>query len=300
MHSCARHPGASAVADCPVCGAPFCAECRVEKVGAEKVYCSDACRARDGLVASVSDAELAAAAKTPIRSGWRLWVRSAPWVSRHTLPVAAVMALLVVMSGSTIAGAMDESRGPAPSLAATVILWGLFGYGIALSGVVLSSTHTGHRVGNAHLWTLRRLVPVVVVWAMVLAAGFLGFLLLIIPGIIIGIRLFWADEFALVHAAGPLTACRESWRLTRNREGSVFVFQFILGLAEYLILILVVIAFLGITLGANGIGARSAVISFVEATLVFWLVFTAYGSAHAPELVYFYGLRAGKQAEKGT
>ena len=36
--------------------------------------------------------------------------------------------------------------------------------------------------------------------------GLVGFLLLIVPGIVLSVRLFWADEFALVHSASPLAA----------------------------------------------------------------------------------------------
>lgn len=295
METCARHPGTPAVANCPVCHSPFCSDCRVEKVGAERSYCSEACRTRDSEATAVPDVELAEAAKRPIRSGWRLWVRSSPRLVRYTLPVSVIMAFLLVMSGSSISAALDENSNSAVPLAITGVLWGLFGYGIALTGVLLSRVHAGHIVGNAHLWTLRRLLPWLGVWVLVFAAVIFGFLLLIIPGIIVGIRLFWADEFALVHSAGPLTACRESWRLTRGRAWSVFAFQFILGLAEYLILIPAVLIFFGIELGARMIGPNSTVVSFVEAVLVFSLLFTAYGSLHAAEIVYFYGIRLRRQ-----
>ncbi len=296
MLTCTRHPGIPAVANCPVCHTPFCSECRVEKVGAERSYCSESCRGRDSEVAVVSDVELAEAAKTPIRSGWHLWIRSSPHLARHILPVAGTMAFLLVASGSSISALLDEKSCSTIPLAITGILWGLFGYGIALTGVLLSCAHTGHVVGNAYLWAARRLIPWLTGWIIVFAATILGLLLLIVPGIIVGIRLFFSDEFALVHSVGPLTACRQSWRITQGRGLSIFGFQFFLGLAEHLVLIPAVIVFFGIQLGVSAIGADSTVVSFLEALLVFWLLFTAYGSLHAPELVYFYGIRAERSA----
>ena len=55
------------------------------------------------------------------------------------------------------------------------------------------------------------------------------------PGVIISIRLFWADEFAVIHSRGVLSAVRESWALTKGHTWRIFRFHMRVAMAEMLV-----------------------------------------------------------------
>jgi hypothetical protein len=294
MAECALHLDRAAVGECASCYRPYCAECAVEELSTEVTYCSVECRDRATGAAASRNELLAAAAEAPIRSGWRLWFWNLPSTTAHAAPIAAAVALGVVASGSSLRSLLDEEAAQIVPPAVAVICGGLFAYGFALTSVLLSAAHVGHDLGNVYVWTAKRFVPWVGTWALVFAATLTGLFLLIIPGIIAALRLFWADEFALVHSANPVAACRESWRVTEGHSGAIFVFQFVLGLAEYLVLIPALVLFVGIQIFVGTLDP-SRLVAFFELFVVILLAYGSHGSVHAPELVYFYGLRAKRQ-----
>lgn len=121
--------------------------------------------------------------------------------------------------------------------------------------------------------------------------------MLIIPGIYLSLRLFWAEEFALVHGAGPIQAIRESWDLTTGLAGSVFVFQFLAGLAAYGV-------FIAMGLAAVSVGAAlemlpTPITKTLRMVLICWGLLIGYAGLHAPEIVYLYGMRAERSTSFG-
>jgi hypothetical protein len=192
---------------------------------------------------------------------------------------------------AALPAAPDGTNEPDLPIAAAVFLLAAFGFGIALTQVIISRQYTGRVQGNPYTWALRRFVPWVLTLALVLAATFLGMLALLIPGIYIGVRLFWADEFALTHQAGPLQALKESWNLTKNNAGAVFTFQFLAGLAAYLVIIAGVLLLAGMELAIDALG-RPEYLGPLEITLILLVIFVGYGALHAPEIVRLYGMRA--------
>ena len=289
---CANHPDRSAVARCDHCGRPFCEDCRVEDVAAEEMFCSRSRReehskSREG-PALAADRTFLDGYQRPIRTGWLLWAHSLGALCAHTAPLAIAMGLMVWLSSE-----VDESGETRVSDTAAFVLLLGFGFGVALTQVILSRQYSGLIKGNVYLWTLRRFVP----WALSLAIVFvitvLGMMAFLLPGMYLALRLFWADEFVLVHQSGPLRALRESWELTQGEAGPVFRFQFLAGLAAYLVFIggAVVLAAVG-TLGRLLASPRY----WEPATFVcIWLViFVGYGALHASEIVYLYGMRADR------
>lgn len=162
--------------------------------------------------------------------------------------------------------------------------------------------------------------PVFALWFIELAnlLGFFGAALLMMvvsllsaAGPIVALRLYWADEFALAHRAGPIRALKESWRLTKKATFAISIFQFLLGTATMVIALAAVVVGMAIAL-LMGIAARIAIAALIAITgvawappaigvftgaamsLFFFLFFLVYGSFHAPQLVYFYGMRAAR------
>ncbi len=289
---CAKHLDQPAAARCDHCGAPFCGDCRVEDTAAEEVFCSEPCRekraeARSGPVLP-SESELLEGSLHPIKTGWKLWARSLPTLCLYTAPIAFIMGTVVWLAPEPHAADGGEMAMPERT---EFLLLLMLAFGISLTQVILSQRYTRLVQGDPYAWTLRRFVPWALSWIMCLAAIFLGTLALVVPGIIIALRLFWADEFALVHRAGPIQALKESWELTRGDVGSIFVFQFLAGLAAYAVLIPVGILVLVFLFLVELLGSPEYLWP-LEFALVFLLVFVGYGALHGPEIVYFYGMRA--------
>lgn len=208
---------------------------------------------------------------------------------------------------------------PWPLLA---ILGLLLIYGLALTGVILSAAHTGRQIEQPYLWTAKRFLPWVganaltfgVPIGLFLLAGILmgllnaagpmgpfigcagiGVAMLLI--IVVSLRLFWADELALIHQANPIEAVKESWELTRNGARQIFSFQFVVGLLAYPVFMISFLIFgvVGIPLRVLGALAPEWLAAFLWMMIAYTLVFLGYGILHAPEVVYFYGIRAARR-----
>jgi hypothetical protein len=94
------------------------------------------------------------------------------------------------------------------------------GAGVLLAAGVLSR----HDVGFAEsiAGALRRLVPLVVAVAMIRFAVVVGLLLLVVPGVLLGIRLGLTAPVLMIERLGPLQALKRSWNLTRDHQLTVF------------------------------------------------------------------------------
>ena len=281
---CTTHPDRHALGACATCGRPFCAACRVEDLAEERAYCSPAClgaASARSLHPGRPAPELVEALRSPIRSGWRLWLRNAgPLTFRVALPVGLAYGLLgaalgVAATDEPASGRLWDGALPAAALA------------VAATGVLLSRAHTGAAGVSPWPHVAPRLLPWAATWLVYGLMVGVGSLL-ILPGMWAALRLFWADEFALVHGVGPRAALRESLRLTRGLVSRIFGFQLLLGLAANVLFFAGMIACGGVLslLPASGIGR-------VATGLVLALFGVhVYASMHAPEVVYFYGLRA--------
>lgn len=229
----------------------------------------------------MSNQDLLDAFGTPIRSGWKLWIRSMPALSVHGVPLAILMSAL----GELPAWESIDAEGEATYSAVGIAAWAaLAGLGVAMTQAVMTEKHTGLVRGNPYFWALKRFVPWLITLSLVVAATVAGYVALILPGIYVALRLFWADEFTLIHGSGPLRGLKESWELTRESAGSIFAFQFLAGLAAYVIVLPFLLLFALLIPKV----ADERILLF----LMFWALFTIYAGLHAPEVVYFYGMRA--------
>ena len=287
---CYQHPEELATATCDHCGKPLCSRCEVEEVAAEEVFCSESCRQEHSAVRisplKLTDVEIIQNAYSPIRTGWRVWARSIPALSAHIAPLAIFMGLIALPADP----APDQEITVAADAAAIALVLA-FLFGLALTQTVVSREYTGIVKGNLYTWTLRRFIPWLMTEAMYLAVTFLGLFALILPGIFFGLRLFWADELALVHEVGPVQALKESWQITRGKAGDIFSFQFILGFAANLVIFPLAFA-MGLLLAiVEGVGNPTLIGPF-ESALLYLVIFVGYGGIHGPEVVYFYGIQA--------
>jgi hypothetical protein len=292
---CATHPDRLAVSRCDRCARPLCGECRLEAVAAERVFCSPACReaaaAEPGRASAVADDALLAGLAHPIRVGWQLWRRSLGGVLLYNAPLA-------LLSGSVAwldAAAARDAPSPLIGAFDTVLV----AYGVALTGVLLSHHHTGRLGQNPYVAALRGLGRWLGTWLLVALLVLPGLLLFVLPGLAVWLRLFWADELALVHGLSPVRALGESWRLTRGLGVELFFFQLAAGMAQWLFLLpaLLLLGMIGVWLATSALPLDVSDGLFTAAW--FWVISGTYAAMHAPEIAFFYGLRASRARARG-
>ena len=299
---CAKHPDKAAIAQCDHCGKPLCSRCRVEDVAAEEVFCSHSCRdthPATGTEKTLSEVELIEGLHHPILEGWKLWGRSMPTLAIRCAPLAVLMVLIMVGVSEPPEDLSEPTSGEEGyillSCGAAILFLAVFLFGFAYTQVILSQRYSGHVQGDAFLWTIKRFIPWIATLAIYLTAVFVGMFALLVPGIWLGVRLFWVDEFVLVHRAGPIQAIKESWQLTDGNFGAIFGFQFVAGWASWLVFACagIVIGIVTAVLGEPDI-LGPIHLTVMGSSLVFLVIFLAYGALHAPELVYLYGMRADR------
>jgi hypothetical protein len=284
---CATHPREPARGRCSTCGRPYCDRCRVEEPATERAFCSETCRVVTRFAhRPASGDRFVAALHRPVRTGWRLAAEQAGpitlWVG---IPIGLVYG---VLRSFTLGDRWNETVSLSGGHEIGSLLCMALGAGAI--GVILSDAYRGAPPTNPWPHVAARFLPWGVVWLCFAVAVLLGTLLLIVPGVIAAARLFWADEFALIHGHGPSSAIRESMQLTRGLTGRIFGFQFVLGMAQNLMLIPLVIGMLAISTAARSMDPGPAV-TVLFSTLLSVLMAGLYASLHAPEIVYFYGLR---------
>ena len=295
--TCFQHPSVNAAGICHRCGHSFCSECRTDSIQ-DRQYCSQTCRAAAERIPGAATAtveDLLRGRDRPFRTGWGLWLRASASIVGYTAPAALAMALLENLRRE----AAEEAFGRVLALPPLgVVAWLVAGsFGMALTAVVLSRLHRRAHEESIYAHTIQRYPAWAATWLLATGASILGTILLIVPGVIAGIRFFWADEFALTQRESPIAAMRRSWEFTAGRFGSIFGFQWLAGFASYLTFAVVI----GVNALFNAIVASSGVagtplVDVFASTVGYALVFVTYGGLHANELVYFYGLRAEDQA----
>ncbi len=121
----------------------------------------------------------------------------------------------------------------------------------------------------------------------------LGFFVFIVPAIVLGTRLFWADEFALVHrTTGTIEALKESRRLTQGKFRAILRFQLLLSFTQsFVVLLLASLLFGLLPVFESG---QSRLLKVVRTSLALFFSFLTYGALHAPALVYFHGMRVAR------
>lgn len=294
--SCSNHPGRDASNRCDHCAKPVCKTCVVKDIGMEQDLCSTQCmknaRAAHPYGSRIkSNLELSWGLDSPFFQGWADWGRSCLQIAIRTAPVALLAAFFILtFLEMTETGLPEEEESAYLPNWVWAVVAVLGAYGFALTAVLFSQRYTRRIQGDVYLLALKRLIPWLATLAIATAASFVGFMLLVLPGIYIAIRLFWADEFALAFGYGPIRALSASWKLTEHDFGSVFWFQLRAGWATYPVLLLVFGAFVVIGLAVGFLAeALSISLSLVLVTLMVAVIFQAYGLLHGPELARFYG-----------
>lgn len=82
-----------------------------------------------------------------------------------------------------------------------------------------------------------------------------GFLLLIVPGVIAALGLYFASYFVIDRGAGPIDALKQSWHMTKGHKWQLFLFSLVL-------------------VGLNLLGLLALVIGIFVTVPITWLAIT--------------------------
>ncbi len=304
--SCINHPKIQATTLCDRCARLICDDCRQTVIALELDFCSEHCisthlaltgkRLEHGNISDisvrentlVSNEDLVNGLRHPFVTGWKLWLHSlSDIIKRVALPFAGL-----ALFGHLLL--QDHNWGS--NEAADITIWAtgviISVYAFFVINILISYLHIGHPIVDIYKVAIVRFLPTVATWVLSIMAAFVGILLFVIPGIIIGVRLFWADEFALVNRQNPFAAIKSSFELTRGFGGRIWVFQFLQGLIIYLVMLVAFVLLLLLAQLINLIAADLySALMWVALSL---LITLGYSFLHATEIAYFYGLRAEK------
>lgn len=102
----------------------------------------------------------------------------------------------------------------------------------ALFYSLLNVIQTGHApsLNDAYRWSLSKLPKLALVAVISWILTMLGFLLLIIPGIILSLGFAVVYPVAVFEKGSATDALRRSWQLTKGHRGNIFGASFIIGL----------------------------------------------------------------------
>ena len=240
----------------------------------------------------VTAEELEIAYHQPISKGFKSSIRQILPLFRISILCSLPLALAIVFLGDV--DTIDFNGDPISWVCAIVYL-----FSFPFIALYMSRAYLGIGKSGVAFSTLKRVIPWVLTWILVLTITFAGYIALIIPGIYLSMRLFWADEFALAKGLNPIQAIIESWRHSEGRVVEIFKFQILAGFANYL----VVIPFFLLALFAGGlIGFFIMPLGFLidvnilNKSSAMWMTLSlfpvGYGLIHGPQLAYFYGARA--------
>jgi len=290
MH-CEAHPNRLAERECIGCGRLLCVECAAFQTTEDGTSWCSSCAAAANRDDSSDLEPLLDGLEHPFELGWKLWRKSLPALAKQVALPAAVLAAFA----TPLLGGLSDPDTPASLWEALAVL-AIAGAGVALLAAVVSSTFISGYAVDAPRLALTGFIPWVATLAVVGALTMAGYMLFVLPGIYVALRLFWADEFALIHGQNPWRAIQSSWRVTRGAVADVFGFQLKLGfvhLAVWFPAMIILIILFNVA-RASGVGSPIEEAFCIGAAAFFFTL--AYGFSHSCEVVYFYGLRADHAA----
>ncbi len=156
--------------------------------------------------------------------------------------ILAAIGLIFVMAsgilGTLATPASAAARAPTVPdvtmfLGVIILVWGIFLVGASLAWVATSAAVWDLQMGkrptirSAYRLALRRLGTIVVAGFLAILAMMAGFILLVVPGIIVWLSISLSGAILAAEETGPLETLKRSWRLTEGYRWKIFVTMFL-------------------------------------------------------------------------
>src|SRR5215475_5817652 len=103
--------------------------------------------------------------------------------------------------------------------------------------VTLRNTGVAPSLNESYRWGWNRLGKIAIVAVMTYALTALGFVLLVIPGIIVSVALILVYPIVTLENLGPVDTLKHSWNLTKGHRWNIFAASFVLGLLCWVVAI---------------------------------------------------------------
>jgi len=172
--------------------------------------------------------------KQCVAFGWRTF-RSRPWLFIQASVAVTLVNLLFGLPGDVLDSAAKSATGTeATQLMVFSAIFGL----ISMVVYIYLEIGTMHLMLKAHddteRTTLKDLIHLKGFWrylgttVITLLAVIAGLILLIVPGIIIGLALSFTLFLVVDKGVGPVSAFKESWKLTKGNRWKLFLLSMIL------------------------------------------------------------------------
>jgi hypothetical protein len=205
------------------------------------------------------------------------------------LPLAAVLVLVGVFGGFPRAGTSADSGaavGAALFIVAIFIIVFLVGQNAVMAAASQAYLGEAVQAGEAVRRALRRTLPLILVYAVSVVGIFAGFLLFIIPGVYLAIRLLALPMVTVLEDGDPIETFKRTWDLGRGHAGHMFITSLIGNLMYTAVSF---IGQIGMTLVTSLLpGAAAASLGLILLLLTFALAFPF---VQVIRVVLYYDLR---------
>jgi uncharacterized membrane protein len=146
--------------------------------------------------------------------------------AKNFLLIASVVLVIVAPVEILSAATIGKENSAIPIL--FVVLTGMFCKALAApaliySLVVLMDTGKAPALGEAYRWSLSRIVPLILCSIVGSLAAFAGFLLFIIPGIILSVAFTILYPVVVLEGGGPVDVLKRSYSLTNGYKWRIFL-----------------------------------------------------------------------------
>ena len=171
-----------------------------------------------------------------VRYGWETF-KKRPWF------IVGISVLVLVLN-ILIPGPKDGQ--PLPTLIALFAITFVLGSFLQLGATNLTMRlHDGVESARLKdLWRPELFLTYLGTTLLATILTVLGFILLIIPGIIIGLALSFATYIVIDRRTGPIAAIKESWRMTKGNRWRLFLLMALIALINLGGLLLLVVGLL--------------------------------------------------------
>ena len=214
-----------------------------------------------------------------MKEAFQLWIKALPDLTRW---VIAPVTLLAVILGYT--------RPRIEPAGTDLVLFIGFIFFSVVTAQITHSHRSGLSLGSPYVAALPRLLPIIVFWLLYMIITSVGFLLLLIPGIIWSVTLFWGDEFVVLHRMSPAQALRMSRRLVKGRWWRVLLFQWRAGLITGGVFVIFMVLFVFLMIPLQTLQPDAGSLLALAMGYFTFVLAGLYGYGHCLQVNYLYRL----------
>ncbi|MBI5469777.1 hypothetical protein HY968_00435 [Candidatus Kaiserbacteria bacterium] len=159
-----------------------------------------------------------------VREAWSVF-KKRPWFLMWAVIVSGVIMNVI----SQIAGALGQNSGALGAIIAFTVSFAVSSlYGMGLIAFFLKAHNDVMSVTLKDLWHPTGFWNYMGATILLMIIVGVGFVLLIIPGVMLAVALYFTSYFVIDKGMGPIDALKASWQLTKGNRWNVFLLMLLL------------------------------------------------------------------------